>query len=351
MVILGADLHKRRHTVVAVDEHGRKLDERTVSGARPRVTSSSAAGRSAGPSGAGRWRTAATCRAASSPTWSGGRGGRPGAPEAHGRGPAVGARARQERPHRRARGGPGRPARAGPAGRPARRSRARGAPARRPPRGPRGRADPRPAPPLAPRLDLARGAARPRRSTAPHVLDDARGAARRPRRAPSPASPGTWSRAIRELTPASTPSSASSSRSWPIAPAPARARPAAAPSPPPSSIGETADIGRFRSTAAFARHNGTAPVPVWSGNSSRPPPEPRRQPPAQRGDPSHRHHPDAHRRTRPGLPRAPTGAGRHARPRRSGPSGAASATRSFAGCATMTHFERPARTPGDGRLT
>jgi len=31
-------------------------------------------------------------------------------------------------------------------------------------------------------------------------------------------------------------------------------------------IGETAGITRFRSRAAFARHNGSAPVPVWSGN-------------------------------------------------------------------------------------
>jgi transposase len=34
-------------------------------------------------------------------------------------------------------------------------------------------------------------------------------------------------------------------------------------------IGETAGIGRFRSAAAFARHNGTAPIPVWSGNTTR----------------------------------------------------------------------------------
>jgi transposase len=34
-------------------------------------------------------------------------------------------------------------------------------------------------------------------------------------------------------------------------------------------LGETAGIGRFRSTAAFARHNGSAPVPVWSGNTER----------------------------------------------------------------------------------
>jgi transposase len=31
-------------------------------------------------------------------------------------------------------------------------------------------------------------------------------------------------------------------------------------------VGETAGVGRFHSRAAFARHNGTAPLPVWSGN-------------------------------------------------------------------------------------
>jgi transposase len=34
-------------------------------------------------------------------------------------------------------------------------------------------------------------------------------------------------------------------------------------------IGETAGIARFRSAAAFARHNGTAPLEVWSGNQER----------------------------------------------------------------------------------
>ncbi len=34
-------------------------------------------------------------------------------------------------------------------------------------------------------------------------------------------------------------------------------------------VGETAGIGRFRSKAAFARHNGTAPLPVWSSNTER----------------------------------------------------------------------------------
>jgi transposase len=34
-------------------------------------------------------------------------------------------------------------------------------------------------------------------------------------------------------------------------------------------VGETADVRRFRSRAAYASHNGTAPVPVWSGNTQR----------------------------------------------------------------------------------
>jgi transposase len=34
-------------------------------------------------------------------------------------------------------------------------------------------------------------------------------------------------------------------------------------------VGETAGVGRFRSRAAFAMHNGTAPIPVWSGNHER----------------------------------------------------------------------------------
>jgi transposase len=33
-------------------------------------------------------------------------------------------------------------------------------------------------------------------------------------------------------------------------------------------VGETATITRFRSEAAFARHSGTAPIPVWSGNTA-----------------------------------------------------------------------------------
>lgn len=34
-------------------------------------------------------------------------------------------------------------------------------------------------------------------------------------------------------------------------------------------VGETAGVGRFRSKAAFAMHSGTAPIPVWSGNTER----------------------------------------------------------------------------------
>jgi transposase len=34
-------------------------------------------------------------------------------------------------------------------------------------------------------------------------------------------------------------------------------------------VGETAGVERFRTKDAFARHNGTAPLPVWSSNSIR----------------------------------------------------------------------------------
>jgi transposase len=34
-------------------------------------------------------------------------------------------------------------------------------------------------------------------------------------------------------------------------------------------VAETAGVGRFRSRAAFAMHNGTAPIPVWSANHQR----------------------------------------------------------------------------------
>ena len=34
-------------------------------------------------------------------------------------------------------------------------------------------------------------------------------------------------------------------------------------------VGQTADIRRFKSKDAYARHNGTAPLPAWSGNPNR----------------------------------------------------------------------------------
>jgi transposase len=34
-------------------------------------------------------------------------------------------------------------------------------------------------------------------------------------------------------------------------------------------VAETAGVRRFKSGAAYARHNGTAPLPVWSGNTTR----------------------------------------------------------------------------------
>ncbi len=33
-------------------------------------------------------------------------------------------------------------------------------------------------------------------------------------------------------------------------------------------VGEAAGITRFKSEAAFARHTGVAPIPVWSGNTA-----------------------------------------------------------------------------------
>ncbi|MGW8538487.1 transposase [Rhodococcus qingshengii] len=34
-------------------------------------------------------------------------------------------------------------------------------------------------------------------------------------------------------------------------------------------LGETAGVDRFRPKDAYARHNGTAPMPAWSSNRSR----------------------------------------------------------------------------------
>ncbi|MBE1470806.1 transposase [Kibdelosporangium phytohabitans] len=56
-------------------------------------------------------------------------------------------------------------------------------------------------------------------------------------------------------------------------------------------LGETADIRRFRSRDTYARHNGTAPLPVWSSNRARHPTQSYRQPSTQRRPTPHRPHP------------------------------------------------------------
>jgi transposase len=48
-----------------------------------------------------------------------------------------------------------------------------------------------------------------------------------------------------------------------------RALPGCGPLTTAKVVGEVAGIRRFRSAAAFAMHNGTAPLPVWSGNTVR----------------------------------------------------------------------------------
>src|SRR6266849_2675912 len=64
-------------------------------------------------------------------------------------------------------------------------------------------------------------------------------------------------------------------------------------------VAETADVSRFRSSAAFAMHNGTAPT------------QPRRQPSAQRCPSPNRHYSDAPRRCRRDLRCSATGHGQH----------------------------------------
>ena len=59
MVIVGVDAHKRTHTLVAVDEVGRKLGERTVSATREGHLEQSPGWR-ASPSANSRSRTVAT---------------------------------------------------------------------------------------------------------------------------------------------------------------------------------------------------------------------------------------------------------------------------------------------------
>jgi transposase len=76
-------------------------------------------------------------------------------------------------------------------------------------------------------------------------------------------------------------------------------------------VGQVGGIGRFTSAAAFARHDGSAPLPVWSGNDER-------HRLSRKGDRQvnvvlapDRHHPAADRRARPRLLRAPPCRRRH----------------------------------------
>nr|WP_318546689.1 IS110 family transposase [Mycobacterium lepraemurium] len=66
--------------------------------------------------------------------------------------------------------------------------------------------------------------------------------------------------------------------------------------------GEAAGVTRFKSEAAFARHAGVAPIPVWSGNTAgrvRRTRASNRQ--LQRRPAPHRCHPDPSQRPRTGL--------------------------------------------------
>ena len=64
MLVLGIDAHKRTHTVVVVDEAGRKLGQHTTTSATTADHLSLSAGRTGSERiGTGRWRTAGTFRA------------------------------------------------------------------------------------------------------------------------------------------------------------------------------------------------------------------------------------------------------------------------------------------------
>ena len=68
-------------------------------------------------------------------------------------------------------------------------------------------------------------------------------------------------------------------------------------------VGETADITRFHSKDAYARHNGTAPVSRMVFEPRTSPAHPGREPPAQRRRSSHSYHPSPLPPTGAGLPR------------------------------------------------
>jgi len=76
-------------------------------------------------------------------------------------------------------------------------------------------------------------------------------------------------------------------------------------------VAEVADVRRFRSKDAFARHNGTAPLPGVVGQQGPPPAVAHGQPPAERRDPPDRRDPDADPPACQGLPRAEDRHGQH----------------------------------------
>ena len=89
MVVMGVDLHKRSHTVVVIDETGRKLAEKTIAATDAgHLELLRWAG--AWPSGAGPSRTAATCPGGRRRAPARRRAGRPGPAQADGRNPPVG---------------------------------------------------------------------------------------------------------------------------------------------------------------------------------------------------------------------------------------------------------------------
>jgi hypothetical protein len=78
---------------------------------------------------------------------------------------------------------------------------------------------------------------------------------------------------------------------------------------PHTHRGPRSPIRRFKHKDAFAHHNGTAPLPAWSGNPNRH--RLSRQPPTQRSHPPHRHHPAVPPPPSSGLPRSAHRQGRH----------------------------------------
>jgi len=72
-------------------------------------------------------------------------------------------------------------------------------------------------------------------------------------------------------------------------------------------LGETAGITRFRSDDAYARHNGTAPLPRLVIKPRSSPAQPTRQPATQRRAPPDRAHASALPPRRPRHDRAPAG--------------------------------------------